>query len=179
MTYELISPTGETDKSTIEIDVAKIVKGSNIVEYVYSDSANDVYTMGGGSDTVIFDLLNQHDKLGGNGHDVWTDFTVGDTRQKVNELDNSAYNVNADKIDISALLADQKSEGGSIDLAKFVSVEVKDGHTTISIDRDGETVVDDSGKVISGNQYAMTELLTLNNVETTLTDLLKNNQIIY
>lgn len=77
------------------------------------------------------------------------------------------------------MLADQKSEGGSIDLAKFVSVEVKDGHTTISIDRDGETVVDDSGKVISGNQYAMTELLTLNNVETTLSDLLKNNQIIY
>ena len=179
MTYELISPTGETDKSTIEIDVAKIVKGSNIIEYVYSDSANDVYTMGGGSDTVIFDLLNQHDKLGGNGHDVWTDFTVGDIRQKVNELDNSAYNVNADKIDISALLADQKSEGGSIDLAKFVSVEVKDGHTIISIDRDGETVVDDSGKAISGNQYAMTELLTLNNVETTLADLLKNNQIIY
>ncbi|MFW2046999.1 BapA/Bap/LapF family large adhesin [Acinetobacter variabilis] len=179
MTYELISPTGETDKSTIEIDVAKIVKGSNIVEYVYSDSANDVYTMGDGSDTVIFDLLNQHDKLGGNGHDIWTDFTVGDTRQQVNEADNASYNPNADKIDISALLADQKSEGGSIDLAKFVSVEVKDGHTIISIDRDGETVVDDSGKAISGNQYAMTELLTLNNVETTLADLLKNNQIIY
>ncbi len=184
MTYELISPTGEKDKSTIEIDVSKIVKGSNVDEYIYSDSANDVYSLGNGSDTVIFDLLNQHDKLGGNGHDVWNDFKVGDTRQKLEqsdkvEVDNPAYNANADKIDISALLADQKSEGGSIDLAKFVSVEVKDGHTIISIDRDGETVVDDSGKAISGNQYAMTELLTLSNVQKNLDELLENKQLLF
>uniref|UniRef100_UPI001C555F04 Ig-like domain-containing protein n=1 Tax=Acinetobacter sp. YH16038 TaxID=2601183 RepID=UPI001C555F04 len=149
-------------------------------DFLYGGTGNNIFnggegrdtfisTVGGGRDTAIYDVLNAADATGGHDQDLWKNFAKGDVNTSAD----------ADVIDISALLADQKSEGGSIDLAKFVSVEVKDGHTIISIDRDGETVVDDSGKAISGNQYAMTELLTLNNVETTLADLLKNNQIIY
>ncbi|WP_244783128.1 BapA/Bap/LapF family large adhesin [Acinetobacter sp. F-1] len=174
MTYELMSPTGETDKSTIEINVAKIVNGSDQIEFVSSDAANDVYNMGQGSDTVIFDLLNQHDAVGGNGHDVWSDFTVG----QVNT------DVNADQIDISALLIGDPIQSLN-DLAQYLSVEVKDGNTVISIDRDGtvdlQPVLDADGNetLQDVSPFQKQELLTLTNVQTTLEDLFNNNQIIY
>lgn len=172
---------GGAGDDTLNGDIGNdVLVGGAGNDFLYGGAGNNIFnggagndtfisTVGAGRDTAIYDLLNNTEATGGHGQDVWLGFTAGNV--------NSSFDV--DVIDISALLADQKSEGGSIDLAKFVSVEVKDGHTIISIDRDGETVVDDSGKAISGNQYAMTELLTLNNVETILADLLKNNQIIY
>src|SRR5690606_2503402 len=129
---------------------------------------------GQGSDTVIFDLLNQHDAVGGNGHDVWSDFTVG----QVNT------DVNADQIDISALLIGDPIQSLN-DLAQYLSVEVKDGNTVISIDRDGtvdlQPVLDADGNetLQDVSPFQKQELLTLTNVQTTLEDLFNNNQIIY
>ncbi|QIO09254.1 BapA/Bap/LapF family large adhesin [Acinetobacter lanii] len=166
MTYELISPTGETDKSTIEIDVAKIVKGSNIDEYVYSDSSNDNYTMGNGSDTVIFDLLNQHDDVGGNGLDIWNDFHVG----KIGS------DLNADRIDISKLLLSDNAIN-STELSKYISVEVEGSNTVLSIDRDGDAMKYD--KKLIEDRFADTKFLILQDTTVSLDDLLKNGQIIY
>ncbi|MGE8537890.1 MAG: type I secretion C-terminal target domain-containing protein [Acinetobacter sp.] len=156
-----------------------VLVGGEGNDYLYGGAGNNIFnggagndtfisTLGAGRDTAIYDVLNTMDATGGHDQDVWKGFAIGDVKTSSN----------ADVIDISALLADQKTQD-SIDLSNFVSVEVKDGNTVISIDRDGKTIVDGSGKAISGNQYGMSELLILQNVETTLTDLLKNSQIIY
>ncbi|HID0424172.1 type I secretion C-terminal target domain-containing protein, partial [Acinetobacter baumannii] len=95
------------------------------------------------------------DATGGNGHDTVLDFTLGDIRT----------NLQADKIDLSELLIDYSKDVSA--LAKFITVEQDAGNTTISLDRDGE-----------GTMFNSVSLLTLNQVNTTLDELLNNQQII-
>ena len=136
-------------------------------------AGNDTFiSENGGRDTVIYDLLLKTDATGGHGQDTWTGFTVG----------NVALNANADVLDISALLQDEfdqskfdyllENSNDSTDalnyLGTFVHVDVVGNDTVISIDRDG-----------AATSYNPTPLLTLSNVDTSLEQLLKNDQLIY
>ena len=133
---------------------------------VESGSADDFYHLGLGTDTVIFDLLDRKDAVGGNGLDTWSDFHVGNV-----DLD-----LNADQIDVSALLSENTIANNS-ELAKYISVEVKDGNTVLSIDRDGKKY--DEQKNLIKDQFTDTEFLVLQDTTVSLDDLLKNGQIIY
>lgn len=63
--YELISPTGDSDQSTLEINVSKNVMSSSKDDAIESGSADDVYFLSEGSDTLIFNLLSAQDATGG------------------------------------------------------------------------------------------------------------------
>ncbi|HAV3555959.1 TPA: type I secretion C-terminal target domain-containing protein, partial [Acinetobacter baumannii] len=126
--------------------------GNNILN---GREGNDTYITNEGTDTILFQLLNSQDATGGNGHDTVLDFTLGDIRT----------NLQADKIDLSELLIDYSKDVSA--LAKFITVEQDAGNTTISLDRDGE-----------GTMFNSVSQLTLNQVNTTLDELLNNQQII-
>jgi hypothetical protein len=100
-------------------------------------------------------MLNNADNAGGNGHDTWNGFHEG----------NTATDPNADIIDISNLLVGYTGNG-SASLAGFVSVSSDGTTTTISIDRDGA----------GGAAHSSVTLLTID-VDTTLNDLIANNQL--
>ena len=106
-------------------------------------------------DNVVFKLLNASDATGGNGHDTVNSFKVA----------NASSTSDADVIDVKALLSNYNAATGNIN--DYLSVEQKDGNSTVKIDRDG-----------AGTQYTSTELVTLNHVTTDLATLLNNQQII-
>ncbi|MDL2330210.1 FG-GAP-like repeat-containing protein [Desulfosarcina sp. OttesenSCG-928-A07] len=134
----------------------------------------------GGNDTLMYKLLKgATDGTGGNDHDQVYDFTVG--------LFDAT--MDADRIDLSDLLNLKNEKTGFADLvdtilARYVggkaelNEDAKDienyvttvvdasGHTTIKVDLDG-----------TGSQFGMTDLITLNNVETDLATLLANQQL--
>ncbi|HAV3537425.1 surface adhesion protein [Acinetobacter baumannii] len=126
--------------------------GNNVLN---GREGNDTYMTNEGTDSILFQLLNSQDATGGNGHDTVLDFTLGDIRT----------NLQADKIDLSELLIDYSRDVSA--LAKFITVEQDAGNTTISLDRDGE-----------GTMFNSVSLITLNQVNTTLDELLNNQQII-
>ncbi|MCG9515571.1 biofilm-associated Ig-like repeat protein Blp1 [Acinetobacter pittii] len=125
--------------------------GNNVLN---GREGNDTYMTNEGADTILFQLLNSQDATGGNGHDTVLDFTLGDVRT----------DPQADKIDLSELLIDYSKDVNT--LAKFITVEQDAGNTTISLDRDGE-----------GTMFSSTSLITLNQVNTTLDELLNNQQL--
>jgi len=126
--------------------------GNNVLN---GREGNDTYITNEGTDTILFQLLNSQDATGGNGHDTVLDFTLGDVRT----------DLQADKIDLSELLIDYSRDAST--LARFITVEQDAGNTTISLDRDGE-----------GTMFSSVSLITLNQVKTTLDELLNNQQII-
>ncbi|MBJ8435731.1 Ig-like domain repeat protein [Acinetobacter lactucae] len=125
--------------------------GNNVLN---GREGNDTYMTNDGADTILFQLLNSQDATGGNGHDTVLDFTLGDVRT----------DLQADKIDLSELLIDYSKDVST--LAKFITVEQDAGNTTISLDRDGE-----------GAMFSSVSLITLNQVNTTLDELLNNQQL--
>ena len=125
--------------------------GNNVLN---GREGNDTYMTHEGADTILFQLLNSQDATGGNGHDTVLDFTLGDVRT----------DPQADKIDLSELLIDYSKDVST--LAKFITVEQDAGNTTISLDRDGE-----------GTMFSSASLITLNQVNTTLDELLNNQQL--
>ena len=125
--------------------------GNNILN---GREGNDTYMTNDGADTILFQLLNSQDATGGNGHDTVLDFTLGDVRT----------DLQADKIDLSELLIDYSKDVST--LAKFITVEQDAGNTIISLDRDGE-----------GTMFSSVSLITLNQVNTTLDELLNNQQL--
>ncbi len=125
--------------------------GNNVLN---GREGNDTYMTNEGADTILFQLLNSQDATGGNGHDTVLDFTLGDVRT----------DPQADKIDLSELLIDYSKDVST--LAKFITVEQDAGNTTISLDRDGE-----------GTMFSSASLITLNQVNTTLDELLNNQQL--
>ncbi|WP_422505377.1 biofilm-associated Ig-like repeat protein Blp1, partial [Acinetobacter sp. JADD-285] len=120
--------------------------GNNVLN---GREGNDTYMTNEGTDSILFQLLNSQDATGGNGHDTVLDFTLGDVRT----------DTQADKIDLSELLIDYSKDVST--LAKFITVEQDAGNTTISLDRDGE-----------GTMFSSVSLITLNQVNTTLDELL-------
>ncbi|WP_342371227.1 biofilm-associated Ig-like repeat protein Blp1 [Acinetobacter sp. D009] len=125
--------------------------GNNVLN---GREGNDTYITNEGTDTILFQLLNSQDATGGNGHDTVLDFTLGEV----------GTDAQADKIDLSELLIDYSKDVST--LAKFISVEQDAGNTTISLDRDGE-----------GTMFSSVSLITLNQVNTTLDELLNNQQL--
>ena len=125
--------------------------GNNILN---GREGNDTYMTNDGADTILFQLLNGQDATGGNGHDTVLDFTLGDVRT----------DLQADKIDLSELLIDYSKDVST--LAKFITVEQDAGNTTISLDRDGD-----------GTMFSSVSLITLNQINTTLDELLNNQQL--
>ncbi|HDX6222660.1 TPA: type I secretion C-terminal target domain-containing protein, partial [Acinetobacter baumannii] len=142
--YKIVSVTGGVEsQSTLTIDLTHT--DYNLL--YTSTSANDTFTTGTGSDTVIYQLLNgtaatanNGANTGGNGVDTWTDFHVG----------NVATDKQADLIDIRALLDGDQTDAN---IGQYLNVTTSGGNTTIQIDRDGL-----SG-LIPGNNF--TTLLVL------------------
>ncbi|MCH7395090.1 Ig-like domain-containing protein, partial [Acinetobacter dispersus] len=168
--YKIISATGVESISTLDINLTHT--DYNLV--FTSTAANDTFTTGTGSDTLIYQILNNSLATTGNGAntggnttgtgaDHWTDFVVGNT-------DTSAVNYNnqADQIDVHRLL-----DGGqnAVNIGDYLRVTTSGGNTTIEIDRNG-----DPG-IFGSSTY--TPLLVLEGVTTDLNTLLNNHQIIY
>ncbi|WP_440599707.1 BapA/Bap/LapF family large adhesin [Acinetobacter soli] len=149
-TYKLIAPNGDESTATLKFNAGFVYNTSAGADIITSSAGDDTFTTNAGADKVIFNLLNNTDATGGNGHDTWTDFSKAQ----------------GDKVDISALLTGQSVTASNI--ANYVTVTKDGADTVISIDRDG-----------TGTTYQSTELLTLKNVNTTLDELLQNNHLIY
>ncbi|MFW1853252.1 putative Ig domain-containing protein [Acinetobacter guillouiae] len=135
---------------------ANVLNGGTGNDILDGQGGNDQFTGGIGSDTIVYQLLVVSDAVGGNGNDSWSDFTVGNTTK----------NVNADKIDISDLLVDYTGNYNFSSLDPFIKTIVSGSNTQFYIDRDG-----------GGSTYSSSLLLTLNNVNTNLNDLINNQQI--
>jgi hypothetical protein len=161
--YKLVSVTGAESASTLTINLSQELNSVAV-----STGANDTFTLGNGSDTLIYNTLTAagvNSPTGGNttagGVDTWTDFHVG----------NTATDTQADKIDISNLLL---THPNSLTIGQYVSVSYNAAtqNATISVDRDG-----------LGTTYTSTQLLTIHidepRTSLTLNDLLNNGQIIY
>ncbi|MTH48529.1 type I secretion C-terminal target domain-containing protein, partial [Escherichia alba] len=116
---------------------------------VVSTAHNDVLIGSAYGDTLIYQLLNANSATGGNGVDRWSNFSL----------------TQGDKIDIGDLLVGWNGQNAT--LGNYLSVSTSGGNTTISIDRDG-----------AGSTYHSTPLITLENVQTTLNELIEQNHII-
>ncbi|EPQ1147547.1 BapA/Bap/LapF family large adhesin, partial [Citrobacter amalonaticus] len=121
----------------------------DIAPQVSSTVQSDVLVGSVYGDTLIYNLLNASDATGGNGTDTWRNFSLAQ----------------GDKIDIGDLLVGWNGQTAS--LGNYLSVSTSGGNTTLSIDRDG-----------AGSTYHSTQLVTLENVQTTLTELIEQNHIV-
>lgn len=116
---------------------------------IVSTNQNDVLIGSAYGDTLIYHLLNGADATGGNGVDRWQNFSTAQ----------------GDKIDIHELLTGWDHQAAT--LGNFVQVHTSGANTVISVDRDG-----------TGSAFKSTDLVTLENVQLTLNDLLQNNHLI-
>ncbi|EGX0187236.1 BapA prefix-like domain-containing protein [Salmonella enterica subsp. enterica serovar Typhimurium] len=116
---------------------------------IVSTNQNDVLIGSAYGDTLIYHLLNGADATGGNGVDHWQNFSTAQ----------------GDKIDIHELLTGWDHQAAT--LGNFVQVHTSGANTVISVDRDG-----------TGSAFKSTDLVTLENVQLTLNDLLQNNHLI-
>lgn len=114
-----------------------------------STSQSDVIHGSAYGDTLIYDLLNNADNRGGNGADRGDNFSLAQ----------------GDKIDIGDLLVGWNGQESS--LGNYLSVTTSGNNTVISIDRDG-----------TGTAHSSTTLITLENVQTTLNELIEQNHIV-
>ncbi|TXJ08943.1 MAG: calcium-binding protein, partial [Acinetobacter sp.] len=152
-----INGTGNALNNTlIGNSAVNVLNGGAGNDILDGQGGNDQFTGGTGADTLVYQLLVASDVLGGNGKDIWSDFTVG----------NTATNVNADKIDIGHLLIDYTGNYSIDGLSPYCRTMVSGSNTQLYIDRDG-----------GGSGYSSTLLLTLNGVNTDLNNLLNNQQM--
>ncbi|MEN8423954.1 Ig-like domain-containing protein [Acinetobacter junii] len=126
--------------------------GNNVLN---GKEGNDTYLGADGSDKIIFHLLNYYDTTGGNGQDTVLDFYLGDVK----------VDAQADQIDLSNLFVSSALDETTV--VDFIDVKQENGNSIISIDLDG---VDST--------YESTPLLTLLQTNTTLDELLNNQQIV-
>jgi len=116
---------------------------------------NDIFNLFyGGRDTLLYHVIDGKDGTGGNGHDFVNGFTVADY---------FGSNTNADRIDLASLLIDYHG----VAIHDYLKTSYDGKSTTLYIDRDGK-----------GGSFQSTALVTLNNVEVGLDELLANHQII-
>ncbi|WP_121572958.1 BapA/Bap/LapF family large adhesin, partial [Brenneria alni] len=146
--YTLTAADGEIVSATLTIDLALQVNGTIHSDIATSSVYDDTFTLDVGGDTLIFSLLDTADATGGNGSDTWTDFSLMD----------------GDQINVSQLL--QGWDDATSNASDWLSVETVGGNTVISIDRDGQ-----------GTTFSSTELVTLQEVQVTLDELLESNAI--
>ncbi|WP_160116980.1 BapA/Bap/LapF family large adhesin [Acinetobacter chinensis] len=172
--YTVTDPvTGKEDTADLTIDigttsgatVASLKMASAVADFdsVDADAGNtvtstendDQITLGNGTDTVIYNLLDAADATGGNGHDTVSEFTVAGASEQ--------HSI----VDIKGLLSDQTGVNAG-NIGNYVKVAYNGTDTVISIDRDG-----------TGANYSSADLLTLKNTNTTLAELLQNNQLLF
>lgn len=153
-----LNATGNTLNNTLTgnsgVNILNGGAGNDILD---GQGGNDQFTGGTGADTLLYQLLVATDALGGNGSDSWSDFMIG----------NTTTNVNADKIDISDLLVNYTGNASAASLDPFLKTVISGSNTQLYIDRDG-----------SGSTYSSSLLLTLNNTNTNLNDLINNQQLV-
>ena len=138
----------------------------NVVESTAIDSTwvntqadNTFASKFGGVDTVIYQLLDNPATTEVEvdlGHDIWTGFGK------------DAATGGKDIIDVKSLLASHSVDAST--LGNYIKVNKVGNDTVLSLDYDGSA---------TNTKYAPTAFLTLKDVDTTLTDLLANGQIIY
>lgn len=138
--YTLNDTHGHSDTATLTVDIAP---------QVTSTAQSDVLVGSVYGDTLIYNLLNASDATGGNGADIWRNFSLAQ----------------GDKIDIGDLLVGWNGQTAS--LGNYLNVSTSGSNTIISIDRDG-----------TGSTFHSTQLVTLENVQTTLTELIEQNHIV-
>ena len=172
-----VQNTGFGTQSFSNIEGLKGASGND----TFTDSAADnsfegrggddtINLSNGGRDSIIFDVYNKTDARGGNGFDTINNFFVG----------GYSANTNADRIDIRGLISgytgtvnvyfdtntgryqlDQASQG----VLQYLKIEAVGADTIISIDRNG-----------TGSFSAIAKLTGVN---TTLADLVRNEQIVF
>ncbi|OTG86054.1 Ig-like domain-containing protein, partial [Acinetobacter sp. ANC 3813] len=137
-----------------------IIRGGDGNDTLQGNGGNDQLYGGSGSDTAIYTLLNNADKTGGNGMDTWEDFHFG----------NVATDQQADKIDVSSLLANQNVTSANISQYVSVLYDAANKVAIISVDKDG-----------TGSTFETTPLLVLTNQQSTVTldDLIQNQQLLF
>jgi VCBS repeat-containing protein len=139
-TYTLNDQAGHTDSATLTINM-----NPQFVSTAQSDVINgSVY-----GDTLVYHLLNGTDATGGNGADVWNNFSLSQ----------------GDQINVHDLLTGWN--GSQATLGNYLNVTTSGNNTVISIDRDG-----------TGSAYHSTTLVTLENTHTTLDELVQQNHIV-
>ncbi|MCO8044257.1 Ig-like domain-containing protein [Acinetobacter bohemicus] len=146
--YETTSKVGTIETAILEINVGKTVTASEHADSVDSSAGNDSFTMGTGGDTVIFDLLAD-DNVGGNGHDVWNDFSMEE----------------GDKIEVSDLLSEGTTLADAITLT-----EDAEGNVVLNIDRDGTAGT-------SYQSESFLTLVGVEKTDTLLDDLINNGYL--
>ncbi|TNV15159.1 BapA prefix-like domain-containing protein [Buttiauxella sp. B2] len=114
-----------------------------------STAQSDVINGSVYGDTLVYHLLNSADATGGNGADTWNNFTLAQ----------------GDQINIHDLLVGWNPATSNI--ANYLTVTTSGNNTVISIDRDG-----------TGATYHTTTLVTLENTQTTLDELVQQNHIV-
>ncbi|WP_213716523.1 BapA/Bap/LapF family large adhesin [Cedecea lapagei] len=142
-TYTLNDQNGHSDSATLTINM-----NPQIVSTAYGDIINGSSAY---ADTLVYHVLagGANDGTGGNGSDVWKNFSL----------------TQGDQINIHDLLVGWNGQTST--LGNYLSVATVGNNTVISIDRDG-----------TAGAFHSTTLVTLENVHTTLDELIQNNHIV-
>ncbi|VXA82520.1 Type I secretion C-terminal target domain protein [Acinetobacter sp. 8I-beige] len=120
---------------------------------IYGGSGDDIISTGRGNDTIIYDVLNAADAMGGNGTDTWVDYAAND------------------KIEFGAdffegLLADKSN------ISEYIKVEDVNGKAVLKVDRDG------AADATGGTTHDWADLLIIEGKTASELQDLINNQII-
>lgn len=142
-TYTLNDQNGHSDTATLTINM-----NPQFVSTAYGDIINGSSAY---ADTLVYHVLagGANDGTGGNGADVWKNFSLAQ----------------GDQINVHDLLVGWNGQAST--LGNYLSVATVGNNTVISIDRDG-----------SAGTFHSTTLVTLENVHTTLDELIQNNHIV-
>ena len=120
---------------------------------IYGGSGDDIISTGRGNDTIVYDVLNAADAMGGNGTDIWVDYAAND------------------KIEFGAdffegLLADKSN------ISEYIKVEDVNGKAILKVDRDG------AADATGGTTHDWADLLIIEGKTASELQDLINNQII-
>ncbi|MFW1795929.1 BapA/Bap/LapF family large adhesin, partial [Acinetobacter guillouiae] len=146
-----LSVFGQDHTASLTVTVDAITTGDALRNTLISGELNDTFTGNGGSDVLVYHVLESASASGGNGVDHWSDFHSG----------NVNTDTNADIIDISDLLIGFNSANITADLTasanylkNYLGVRVDGNNVTLTLDRDG------AGTTYTGK----TDLLQLDNL---------------
>ena len=146
-----LSVFGQDHTASLTVTVDALTTGDALRNTLISGELNDTFTGNGGSDVLVYHVLESASASGGNGVDHWTDFHSG----------NVNTDTNADIIDISDLLIGFNSANITTDLTasanylkNYLGVRVDGNNVTLTLDRDG------AGTTYTGK----TDLLQLDNL---------------
>ncbi|MGQ8976175.1 type I secretion C-terminal target domain-containing protein, partial [Acinetobacter schindleri] len=120
---------------------------------IYGGSGDDIISTGRGNDTIVYDVLNAADAMGGNGTDIWVDYAANDKIE---------FGVDF----FEGLLADKSN------ISEYIKVEDVNGKAVLKIDRDG------AADATGGTTHDWADLLIIEGKTASELQDLINNQII-